>query len=209
MLQQRQFTHFNNEIARLEKGIKTLTSSPIQTQTPVEVSSSSGTTKAQASTPTSESNQDYNSRISALEQDIEDLKKQTEDSEETTSTQSQDVKEFFVYLGSGNASSTEWTDIPGAVVTIDSSQYHNIKEVHFEAGLAISSGNAYARLVNKDSGSVIWGTEVTHNTSTPTWKSSSNISLQSGKATYMVQLRSSSGEYINMSGARIKIVIGD
>lgn len=204
VLQQRQFTHLNNEIARLEKGIKTLTSTPIQTQT--AISSSSTTAKPQSSSTPLEHDQNYDSRITALAREIEDLKTQQETSESNTSSGSS-IKEYFVYLGSGNSSSTEWTDLPGAIVTIDSSHYQHTRSIHFEAGLAISSGNAYARLINKDSGSVIWGSEVMHNTSMPTWKTSSGFSLQSGQATYMVQLRSSSGEYINMSGARIKILV--
>ncbi len=203
--QQRQVSFLSQEIIRLEKGIKTLTSVPIGNSVKTEESSISSSSSTVVTNP---GNSSLEKRVATLEQDIKKIST-PQPTSSTVASESNDstVKEYFIYLGSGSASSTEWTNIPGAVVTIDAGQYKNIKDVRFEAGLSIVSGNAYARLINQDSSSAIFGTEVLHNTSTPTWKTSSSINLQSGNSTYMVQLRSSNGERVDLSGARIKIIL--
>lgn len=210
ILQQREMNTLTGQLDRLEKGVKNLTSQPIQT---VDSSDDSADTPARQSELTGNQEEDLanlETRLASLEETVAEIDTSGDSSSQTssdTSSTSSSVKEFYVYLGSGSSSSTDWTNIPGAVVTIDTGQYDNIKEVRFEAGLSILSGNAYARLVNKDTGAVFTNSEVTHNTSTPTWKTSSTFGLHTGSVNYMVQLRSSSGDRVDLTGARIKIVV--
>lgn len=123
-----------------------------------------------------------------------------------TSTQ-QTPREYYVYVGSGNTTSREWTDLTGTTVSIDTNFYNPISSVTFEAALSILGGEAHARLINQTTGAILASTEVYNNTSTSVWKSSPTFSLQPGKNTYLVQLRSSSGERAQLDGARIKIIV--
>lgn len=117
------------------------------------------------------------------------------------------IKETFLYMGTGSSTSREWTTIDSASITFNPSTYGNIKEVRFEAGLSIISGEVSARLINKNSGAVYYDSTVTHNLSASEWKTSAPIYLPSGSATYAVQLRSSNGERANLDGARLKIMV--
>jgi|GEM_PF-2088862 hypothetical protein len=117
----------------------------------------------------------------------------------TTSFQPQDI-----FLGSATTTSTSWVDT-GQETSIYSSHYPANVNVYFEVGLSIIGGEAWARLKNKSSGTVIPITELSHNNNSVTWKNSSSFKLHSGNNTYVVQLKSTSGETANMAGARIKI----
>jgi hypothetical protein len=109
-----------------------------------------------------------------------------------------------IYLGSTTSNKRDWTD-SGAEVIINSADYPADVAAVFEAGLSIAGGEAWARLKNKTTGAIISITEVSHNTSTVTWKTSPSFKLHPGNYTYIVQLRSTSGETANLSGARLKI----
>lgn len=113
------------------------------------------------------------------------------------------IRELNFYLGSGSTNQTAWTTLPAVEVTIDSRNFI-IHDVKFEAGLSVNGGEAYVRLINKNSGNVINGSQLSHNTQATTWKSNS-IGLDYGNQTYQVQAKSSSGETITLHGARIKI----
>lgn len=116
------------------------------------------------------------------------------------------AREYIVYLGSGNTTNRDWTVIPGAGVTLDISTYKNIRSVQFEAGLSIISGEAHARLYDRDRQTPFYLSEVSNNTSAGQWVTSPTVSLPTGSRYYTVQLRSSNGEQANLIGARLKIV---
>jgi hypothetical protein len=109
-----------------------------------------------------------------------------------------------VYLGSASTTKHEWTD-SGIEVMLNTADYPADVSVVFEAGLSIIGGEAWARLKNKTSGAIISISEVSHNNNTVTWKSSPSFKLHPGNNTYVVQLRSTSGETAKLSGARLKI----
>ena len=109
-----------------------------------------------------------------------------------------------IYLGSASSNRHEWTD-SGVEVVINSADYPADISAVFEAGLSIPGGEAWARLKNETTGAVMLITEVSHNNSTVTWKSSPSFKLHSGNNTYIVQLKSTSHETANLSGARLKI----
>ena len=122
----------------------------------------------------------------------------------TTQANATNVKEQTVYLGSGSSASTNWTDISSAAIELNSVNYAGVKRVVFEATLSIIGGEVSARLKNKTSSNIIYQSQVTHNTSTATQKLSSSFGLDSGSNTYVVQLRSSSGESAILNGARLR-----
>lgn len=109
-----------------------------------------------------------------------------------------------IYLGSASSMKHEWTDT-GVAAAINTANYPSDVTVVFEAGLSVPGGEAWARLKNKTTGAVLSITQVWHNNDHITWKSSPPFKLHSGYNTYEVQLRSTSGETINLSGARLKI----
>ena len=146
-------------------------------------------------------------RLSALEQKIASLPSPSPQKTTTIYTTAQTAKEYIIYLGTGNTSNREWTEQSGAVADINLDNYPHIKSVTFEAALSILGGDAHARLLNKTTGAVYYNTDVTHNTGTAMWKTSSPIQLPSGKSSYIVQLRSTSGEMANLIGSRLRIVL--
>ena len=117
----------------------------------------------------------------------------------TPSFQTQDI-----FFGSATTTSTSWVDT-GQETSLYSAHYPTTVNCYFEAGLSIIGGEVWARLKNKTTGAVIPITEVSHNNNTTTWKNSSAFKLHSGNNTYVVQLKSTSGETANLTGARIKI----
>ena len=91
-----------------------------------------------------------------------------------------------IYLGAASTQNRDWTETG-------------------QAGLSIVGGEAWARLKNKTTGAVLSVTEVMHNNSSTTWKTSPAFKLHSGYNNYVVELKSSSGETVNLAGARIRI----
>ncbi|AKM79545.1 MAG: hypothetical protein UX85_C0010G0024 [Candidatus Beckwithbacteria bacterium GW2011_GWB1_47_15] len=109
-----------------------------------------------------------------------------------------------IYLGAASTQNRDWTET-GQAVTINSGDYPADVSATFEAGLSIVGGEAWARLKNKTTGAVLSVTEVMHNNSSTTWKTSPAFKLHSGYNNYVVELKSSSGETVNLAGARIRI----
>lgn len=127
---------------------------------------------------------------------------------ETVATETEtnnQAREYVVYLGSGSSTKLDWTTIEGTKINLNSANYPNFEQAVFQASLKTMGGEAQARLINITTGGVFYQTEVTHNTSTTTWKSSSPFQLNNGAQEYAVQLRSSSGELAELVGARLII----
>jgi hypothetical protein len=110
----------------------------------------------------------------------------------------------ILYLGSASTRNRNWTN-SGVEMTINSFDYPTNVSVVFEAGLSIEGGEAWARLINQTTGAIINTTEIFHNNKNLTWKSSPAFKLHQGTNTYAVELRSTSGETANMSGARLQL----
>ncbi len=108
----------------------------------------------------------------------------------------------IIYIGSANTKNNDWTD-SGVEVNLNSADYPTDIDAVFEVGLSVIGGESWARLVNKTTGSIMAITEISHSTSTTTWKSSPKFKLFNGNNTYALQIRSTSGEVANFSGARI------
>lgn len=109
-----------------------------------------------------------------------------------------------LYLGSGSTTQRDWTE-SGAQVQLNSGNYPAGVNVVFEAGLSIIGGEAWARLKNKTTGAIISASEVFHNNSLVTWKSSGAFKLHPGSNLYVVEIKSSSGETANLAGSRLQL----
>lgn len=110
-------------------------------------------------------------------------------------------KQLF-YLGSASTNNTNWTE-SGVEIKLNSDDYPDSVNAYFEVGMSIVGGEAWARLINKTTGAIMAITEVSHSTSTTTWKTSPSFKLFTGNNIYALQIKSSSGETANFSGARI------
>ena len=130
-----------------------------------------------------------------------------EDLQKKTSVQKSAAPAFqkqIIYIGSASTKEREWTD-SGVEVTLDSADYPSNVTAAFEVGLSIVGGEAWARLLNKTTGAILAITEVSHASSTTTWKTSPVFTLHPGKNTYILEIKSSSGETASFSGARVVI----
>ena len=109
-----------------------------------------------------------------------------------------------IYLGSASTTKTEWTET-SAAIQLKSSDYPAEVKAVFEGQLSIVNGEAWARLKNKTSGAIMQITEIFNNSNTATWKNSPGFKLHSGTNTYVIELKSTTGEQANLSGARLKL----
>ncbi|MBP9820325.1 hypothetical protein KBC79_06360 [Candidatus Woesebacteria bacterium] len=160
----------------------------------------------------------FSAQIEALEKQVIELQvsvaslgaeqaKPAQGKQESTSVVENQVKEYFVYLGTGSTTGRDWTDLSGTTASIDLVQYGRVKSVVFEATLSIVSGEVRARLKNLSSGLIFHASEVNNNTSVSQWRQSIPFQLPSGINQYVVQIRSSNGERAQLDGARLKIIV--
>ncbi len=124
----------------------------------------------------------------------------------TRSQQSIGTEEVFMTLGSGSTNSMEWVDT-GAQVYIDTTIYPNLKRAYFLASLRGNSGIAFARLMQKNEGAMVPGSEITFNTPASTLISSGEILLSKGNKLYTVQLKSETGQTVWVENARVRLVL--
>jgi hypothetical protein len=116
------------------------------------------------------------------------------------------IREYFVPLGSGQTSNTEWADVPSAQATINSDRYGEIVSIYFEASLSAINGMVEARILDKTTSDVIDESNISHDTSEYVWKISKPFTVGPGGKTYIVQMKSSTGETVEMSQARLKVL---
>ncbi len=160
----------------------------------------------------------FSAQVEALQKQVAELQvtvaslgaeqaKPTQGKQKATSVVESQVKEYFVYLGTGSTTGRDWSDLSGTTASIDLAQYGRVKSVVFEATLSIVSGEVRARLKNLSSGLIFHASEVNNNTSVSQWRQSIPFQLPSGINQYVVQIRSSNGERAQLDGARLKIIV--
>ncbi len=108
-------------------------------------------------------------------------------------TNSPVVKEFFVPLGNGTTTASDWTDVPGLQATVDTNNYGRIKSAVLEATLHIPTANetASVRLFNVTDKHPVWFSDLSGSGSTAQLFISSPLTLDSGNKTYQVQAKTS------------------
>lgn len=102
------------------------------------------------------------------------------------------VKEYFVTIGSGTGASDTWQDVPGLQVTIDSSRYGKIKAAYYEVSVYVPNTNqiVYVRLYDVTDDHQVWYSDLTfNNAGTAQTQTSQPIVLESGNKTYKVQMK--------------------
>lgn len=122
----------------------------------------------------------------------------------TSAAPSTPFQKQVLSLGSWSSIRQDWAPT-GLEITVNSQDYPEAVNASFEAGLNIVNGFASARLTNKTTGAIINLTEISNNSNTVTYKSSPSFKLHPGNNTYVVELRSSSGEVAYLSSSRIVI----
>jgi hypothetical protein len=120
----------------------------------------------------------------------------------------QTAGETFVPLGSGSGYSNDWSDVTGALATIDTSKFNRIKKVTFEATLQDPTGNqtVWVRLFNVTDKHPVWYSEVSMDGTGPILLTSQPITLDSGNKTYQVQLKTQLGYAASLTQSRIHII---
>ncbi|MBU0974719.1 hypothetical protein KKD03_03405 [Patescibacteria group bacterium] len=142
------------------------------------------------------------SSYSTLSKRIEELEDKYNNPNNIENSSTPVFQKQIIYIGSANTKENDWTD-SGVEVNLNSSDYPSDIDAVFEVGLSVVGGEAWARLVNKTTGSIMAITEISHSSSTTTWKSSPAFKLFNGNNSYALQIRSTGGEVANFSGARI------
>lgn len=117
------------------------------------------------------------------------------------------VKEYFIPFGAGSSNAGDWTDVPGLTAQIDFGSYPNIKEVHFEASIAIPTANetASVRLFNVTDKHPVWYSEIT--LMNGQFISSNPIVYDTGLKTYQVQMKTSLQYTANLIQSRLHIIL--
>lgn len=151
-------------------------------------------------------------KITSLEEKVTELETSIAESSTITSRNSAKStvakstpttsKAEIIYLGAGSTDKREWTE-SGIEIALNSSSYPAGTQLKFEAGLAITSGEVWARLKNKTTGAIINVSEVYNNSGTTTWKGSAPFTIHPGNNTYVIELRTTSGELGTMQGSRL------
>lgn len=143
-------------------------------------------------------------RVTELEKRVKALEKKISVGTSST-TKTGATKEVVIFMGSGSTHNRDWTTITGATVDFNPAEYGTIKEVIFEAGLAIVSGEAQARLIDLTTGTIYHQSQIANNTQPAVWQSSVSFPISQAARKYGVQLRSSNNEQAILEGARLRI----
>lgn len=120
------------------------------------------------------------------------------------------AKTIYIPLGgNGSSANMNWTDIPGAQVYLNLSDYIGVNQVIWEAALRVKNGNgqAIARLFDVTHSVGVPGSEIYVGTETATTVASSSLVIWSGNNLYRVQLKSLTGYEATLDSARIKITL--
>ena len=126
-----------------------------------------------------------------------------------TTTQPSTPQVFYIPIGGGTTEKKEWTEIPGAEVTIDTADYPGKRTVTWEAALKVLSGNGrtYGRLKNMSSKLSITESQISASADPAVQVVSDPFSLAGGKVTYRVEMYTTTGYRATMESGRIKIMV--
>lgn len=121
-----------------------------------------------------------------------------------TSTQ----REFYIPLGSGNTSKSDWDDLTATETVIDPANYGRIKEAYFIASLSnpTQNGAVEAQLYNVTDKHLVWNSHVIMNGPASQTITSDKIVLDTGNKLYRVQLKSTLRFAVSLENAKIRII---
>ena len=128
----------------------------------------------------------------------------------TTTTiinQTTGAKEVFIPIGQGQVTATDWTTVPGAAVTIDSTKYTHIQHIVFEASIQSPNNQLISvRLYDATDGHPVWYSDMS-TSSTTQLITSQPIQLDSGTKLYEVQMKSQLQYPAILEQARLHITL--
>jgi hypothetical protein len=146
-------------------------------------------------------------RLKALEATTLELKSRVAALEKPLASPSTKKYPLYIPLGTGGSSGDQnWLSIPTYQVTLDPGDYPGLTSVVLEVNMRLNqaSGTGYARLYNSTDNYAV-SSEVSTASDKYGWFTSATFTLSSGKKTYVLQLKSSTGTEISVQNARIKI----
>ncbi len=146
-------------------------------------------------------------RLQALESAVAKLQAQQPGNSTQTVTSTGKQTPVYIPLGwSAGATTLDWSSVSSQKIDIDPADYPGYTSMQFEANLRVYQGNgtAFARITSTD-GFVPGSSQVSNNTEGYAWVSSNTFTLPSGKKTYQLQLKTSTGYSSDIQNARIKI----
>lgn len=187
-------------LVRLPQEIAQLASRGFSTATTTQSTPESTGCDAECKATLTSQIQTLSEQVSALET------KKTAAPPKTTSSAT--TKEFFVPMGGGSSDKSDWTDIAGTDVFIDTANFPHIKTVYFETSMHIPTKNGVvtARLYNVTDKHPVWYSDISTEQDTSTFLSSV-ITLSPGNKQYRVQLKTSLQYMSLLDSARIKILL--
>jgi hypothetical protein len=153
------------------------------------------------------------SKVKTLENSINELSSRVAKLETgtstTTTTTSTGAKVAYIpvgYTGSGNATS-DYTNVSGQEVTIDTANYPGYKSMTLEANFRIYQGNGtgYIRLANKTDGTSFSSSILSTTSEDYATKTSSSFTISSGSKTYVIQAKSTTGYSVDLQWSRIRV----
>jgi len=117
------------------------------------------------------------------------------------------TKESFIPMGVGSTTKSDWEDVAGSDVYINTTNFPNIKEAYFEVSMHIptKNGTLYARLYDVTDKHPVWYSDVSTDQDVSTFVSS-KIALDTGNKLYRIQLKTSLQYESLLDTARIKII---
>lgn len=119
------------------------------------------------------------------------------------------VKEYYVIFGSGNSSSSDWTDVSGLQASINTALYPTIKTATFEVGGHTPTGNEtiWVRLYNSTDSYPVPNSEITWDGGGNKFITSSPITLAAGNKTYKVQMKTQLSFVSYIDSAKIHLIL--
>lgn len=119
------------------------------------------------------------------------------------------IKDYFIPLGSGSTQAIDWIDVLGAQATVDLGQYQNIKEIRFEASVAVPTANESVsiRIFNVTDKHPVWNSEVTMSGGSSAYLTSSPVIYDVGLKLYQVQMKTQLQAPANLTQSRIHVVL--
>ena len=126
---------------------------------------------------------------------------------QTIINQTNGAKEVYIPLGTGQTTASSWSNVPGALASIDSSKYPGIKQVTFEANITVPTANeiVWIRLYDMTDEHPVWNSEMSM--STDSQFISIPISLESGNKLYQVQMYTQLQYPATLTLARVHITL--
>lgn len=119
------------------------------------------------------------------------------------------VKEYYLLLGSGNSTSSNWTDVSGLQASINTALYPTIKTATFEVGGHTPTGNetVWVRLYNVTDGYPVPNSDITWEGGGNKFIISSPITIAAGNKTYKVQMKTQLSFVSYIDSAKIHLIL--